>query len=736
MKQKLLTLMTLLLCAVSGAWAQDDPTLDVEFTSSTKDSWLKNWETEGITLSGSGGFGSSSGYYYSGCSGNASAVESYYFGIKANSSSKKIVKVSIFVSPNNSNKAYPVFVGWDDTPALKNVACYKAIEGTSTSNTKANGEWITYDLEAEGITKNISEVHIYRKVSAGNFFESETAPKSIGDGKDLGAGVTLRIWKVRVWLASAKTITSQEFAGVKVNGAEIASSKYTKEGNTITLTDSYVSAPTVALINHITYDDSSTDDEDVDVTLGAAAGGFFSGSATIGATDYTVKVPVDVTPTLEADKSSLTVTSLHAAKGTATITLTGANLTGDASVAFASAVDGLTISPATITVTAGAVNQEFTVTYQSNDDVAEAIVNLTFTVGSKSVVIPVTYSSTAAITTITDVSTAKVWDFAQAGTANIESPLNGSMIPFANVSGFEDGFDYASLAGNAQYFYYHSNKCFQGNALKFHTTAAGHITVEFSNTGGGDRPYRHLYVNDVDTNKKSNSTSKVTAENISVEAGDVVLTGMMENGDDPLTPNMLRIYKVTFVPNDYAYVSINEYGWTTFVTDKVINVKDVSEPFAFYMVTNHDGNKITKTQLKGTIPANTPLLVAGTETILGVPVVATSSTDVSANKLKAGTGAAVAAESDKTKYVLSVSGGKAAFKKINATSATVPVGKAYLQFDEEIEAPLFSLDDETTAIKAVESNVVENQKFYNLAGQRVAQPTKGLYIVNGKKVIK
>ena len=25
--------------------------------------------------------------------------------------------------------------------------------------------------------------------------------------------------------------------------------------------------------------------------------------------------------------------------------------------------------------------------------------------------------------------------------------------------------------------------------------------------------------------------------------------------------------------------------------------------------------------------------------------------------------------------------------------------------------------------------------YYNLAGQRVAQPTKGLYIVNGKKVV-
>ena len=28
-----------------------------------------------------------------------------------------------------------------------------------------------------------------------------------------------------------------------------------------------------------------------------------------------------------------------------------------------------------------------------------------------------------------------------------------------------------------------------------------------------------------------------------------------------------------------------------------------------------------------------------------------------------------------------------------------------------------------------------DREVYNLAGQRVAQPTKGLYIVNGKKVV-
>ena len=47
----------------------------------------------------------------------------------------------------------------------------------------------------------------------------------------------------------------------------------------------------------------------------------------------------------------------------------------------------------------------------------------------------------------------------------------------------------------------------------------------------------------------------------------------------------------------------------------------------------------------------------------------------------------------------------------------------------------FSLDGETTGIDAAKASQKMNGEFFNLAGQRVAQPTKGLYIVNGKKVI-
>ena len=48
----------------------------------------------------------------------------------------------------------------------------------------------------------------------------------------------------------------------------------------------------------------------------------------------------------------------------------------------------------------------------------------------------------------------------------------------------------------------------------------------------------------------------------------------------------------------------------------------------------------------------------------------------------------------------------------------------------------FGDDNETTSINAtLMNNEKVNKEYFNLAGQRVAEPTKGLYIVNGKKVV-
>ena len=84
-------------------------------------------------------------------------------------------------------------------------------------------------------------------------------------------------------------------------------------------------------------------------------------------------------------------------------------------------------------------------------------------------------------------------------------------------------------------------------------------------------------------------------------------------------------------------------------------------------------------------------------------------------------------------YVLQNQDGNVKFFKAIA-GTTVKAFRAYLAANNA-DARL-GFDFETTGIKKVENAAANNGEFFNLAGQRVAQPTKGLYIMNGKKFIK
>ena len=78
------------------------------------------------------------------------------------------------------------------------------------------------------------------------------------------------------------------------------------------------------------------------------------------------------------------------------------------------------------------------------------------------------------------------------------------------------------------------------------------------------------------------------------------------------------------------------------------------------------------------------------------------------------------------------------FKK--ATGAKLKAGKAYLSTTYDVTAATGAarlnivIDGEATGIKAIE-NQKANSQMFDLQGRRVAQPTKGLYIVNGKKIL-
>ncbi|MBO4612558.1 MAG: hypothetical protein J5671_05235 [Bacteroidaceae bacterium] len=89
-----------------------------------------------------------------------------------------------------------------------------------------------------------------------------------------------------------------------------------------------------------------------------------------------------------------------------------------------------------------------------------------------------------------------------------------------------------------------------------------------------------------------------------------------------------------------------------------------------------------------------------------------------------------------TTYVLSGNSSGAGFYPLDGTTA--PICKAYYDaLGVGVKSFSFNFEDDVDGISHIEDGKlnIENAKIYNLAGQRVSKPTRGLYIVNGKKLM-
>lgn len=288
------------------------------------------------------------------------------------------------------------------------------------------------------------------------------------------------------------------------------------------------------------------------------------------------------------------------------------------------------------------------------------------------------------------------------------------------------------------------------NVIKF---TAGEI-YNFANFVGAEEKYfpkfrftisadelaPNLYIKMMTTNHNTDGTAyyieitpgpggKSFSKDLEMEDGDKITSMFVMIGE---TASPFTLTNVLVTIQEVTPVEVSEYEWATFVSSKALDFTD--SDIKAYAVTGHNGATVTKSDALTKVPANTPLLLNAPEGSYDIPVIE-SAEAIGTNLLKAGDGSEVSAEAGKTKYVLSVASGKAEFLKINTVSATVPVGKAYLEFDEEIAARSLEFnDDEVTAIKNMKIGKEDNI-YYDLQGRRVLYPKKGLYIVNGKKVI-
>ena len=201
-----------------------------------------------------------------------------------------------------------------------------------------------------------------------------------------------------------------------------------------------------------------------------------------------------------------------------------------------------------------------------------------------------------------------------------------------------------------------------------------------------------------------------------------------------------------FLTTDHGYLSIQSLetkavtaaGWATYCSPYALDLEHATGLTDAFIVTGGDNGVLTKTSVKdGTVPANTGLLLKADEGTVTMPIVGASTTNVSANKLMGTTEIFNLAANDG--YVLMETGTNGLGFYQNANAFTVGANTAYLPADFAGGAPareFFSLDDDATAISEAKSQQpMANGLFFDLQGRKVAQPQKGLYIVNGKKVV-
>lgn len=270
--------------------------------------------------------------------------------------------------------------------------------------------------------------------------------------------------------------------------------------------------------------------------------------------------------------------------------------------------------------------------------------------------------------------------------------------------------------GTSSYFYCNANKVrfYTGNAFTVEAPSGYHIiSVDMNATISTATP-----------------TGTISSDTWTGDASSVSFT--FDNKTD------LTSITVTLAPT----VTISDKKYATFASDHDLDFSGVSGLYAYTATVA--GSVITFNRVTEAKAGEGLLLYANVNenTTYSIPVSKDNPSAVSGNKLKRGTGAAVASTDDggaTYNYVLSSKGeGDVNFYRANGN--TVPTSKAYLKNIPTTTTSKFFLptgEDDTDGIKSVQgSRFTVNGEAYNLAGQKVSESYKGIVIVNGKKMIR
>ena len=178
--------LTLALMATISLWAAN-PNLSFGTTEITTTTFLKTYETEGITIS-------SDKSYSSGMVAINSTPSNYQSNYLQVSATLAIDSIHVLISGNGSNKKIqaPMF-GWATTANSNDADTYDLpAEQTTSANGYAYAKWFKYNLTGA----SVKCARIYRSTKN----VSSANPEYTGSSTALGSGQTIQIFGMKIWL--------------------------------------------------------------------------------------------------------------------------------------------------------------------------------------------------------------------------------------------------------------------------------------------------------------------------------------------------------------------------------------------------------------------------------------------------------------------------------------------------------------------------------------------------------
>lgn len=625
-----------------------------------------------ISVTTGGSDGNVSGHWYKPLN---SAIDGSATGLGTHlsiSSDQQIDSIAVFFCPNGTSNTNLAWAGWEEgvTPSAEVGANYGTTAIVKSSKSWANATWQTIDFSQ----KSLYTVYISRQ---GKKLKNAGANIS-----NFGENQTVNLLGIRVWLKENRVIDTQTLGGVKINEVLADPADYSIVGNTITLTNSFISAPTIALVNHITYTDSSTKDEDVVVSMSDDGAGHFTGTGIIDATTYTIIAN-------KLASAIVTYKDGDATLGTEAVALNG-NPAEFANYQYKQLCSFLG--------------------WYNNPDLQESH---KVTIASEVITADATYYGK--------------WEEVYAASINIEQLVldNGTKYDLmsqmgalgyaSNITNDLDSLNDTKASRNEPYLGQKIKAA--GKLLNFRVAAGNTVKVKFGNIGttpqvsinGGD------YADMTITNKVYSYTADVeTVISIkTVDSKTVVLKQIMVDED----------IKDVILPSSNAYVTLSKNGWASYAANFAYSVINA----IVYKAAYNGSDAVVLTQVPGAVvPAGEGIIIKGEE---GEDIAITPSNETASDFTGNGlVGVVTPIAAPANAYVIATFADGTKFNPCG--NITIPAHKAYLTitgqnapiriiFEGQEATNINNLEGVEEAVKFIENGklyIMKNGVLYNAVG--------------------